>query len=223
MRGQSKKFGANKVRQSHDWKLLAVVSALTKMLEDVEPACSQGCACCGKPWKRQSTCLKKKRRIGLEKIYRLMGKEAAREFVRERKAKYGLGKLTKARRAAFAKDPSAGKKWLEHNRGIRRRIMQELQAACPPYFVTHTYKAKKIKLQFDVGGRPIVVLVCSEVCREQAMSGNKEYDECLVQLHDQWQQVKAIKGFLRNPSRDAFSLLSPELRPALSSQDSCRR
>lgn len=78
-------------------------------------------------------------------------------------------------------------------------------------------------VRLNICGRHIVVAVCSDECRARVVNGNKEYDECLINLHDSWQQVRAIKDFLRTPSLDAFQLLRPGLGPVHSSRGSCPR
>ncbi len=82
---------------------------------------------------------------------------------------------------------------------------------------------RPIILRLYVEDRPIVVSVCSEECREQVLSGQREYNECLIRLHESWQQVRAIRTFLRTKNHDVLQLLRPGLGPASNSRASCPR
>lgn len=89
---------------------------------------------------------------------------------------------------------------------------------CPELFTqkVHVY-LKPIPVQVTIEERTIVARVCSEECRQRHASHEKGYDECIVHLHNNWQQVKAIRAFLKTSNLDALLSLPMGLRPDRSS------
>lgn len=113
--------------------------------------------------------------------------------------------------------------WDTYGKSSTKKSQKKRLTECPERFTYHVWICtKRITCRRSVGGQTIVVPVCSKECRERQVRLDEERDQWMLAIHDNWQQVKAIRQFLRTQNLAVLASLKPELRPALSSQASCR-
>ena len=113
--------------------------------------------------------------------------------------------------------------WDTYGKTCTKKSKKKRLTTCPERFTYHVWvQTKRLSCRRVIDGQTIVVPVCSKNCRERQLSLDEERDRWMVQIHDNWQQVKAIREFLRTQNLGAFQSLKRGFGPVLNSPHSCR-